>query len=78
MWWRIRFERENSQIYELLGLRAHMLPMSLVVATVAALLEIGWSATYGLKPVMFTRGVEAFVTRLYISTKSSELRAMEL
>ena len=78
MWWRIRFERENSQIYELLGLRAHMLPMSLVVATAAALLEIGWSATYGLKPVMFTREAEVFVTILYISTKSSVLRAMEL
>ena len=78
MWPRLRFEKENSQIYELLGLRAHMLPISLVVATAAALLEIGWSATYGLKPVMFTRGAEAFVTRLYISTRSSVLRAMEL
>jgi len=55
-----------------------MLPMSLVVATAAALLEIGWSATNGLKPVMFTREAEVFVTRLYISTKSSVLRAMEL
>ena len=69
--------RENSQIYELLGLSPHMLPMSLVVATAAALLGIGWSATYVVKPVMFNREAEAFVIRLYISAKSSVLRAME-